>query len=99
MDFTNLTANVIILVVTYAFIELYKVVFKTETAKNLIPIVALVIGAVLGGVGYAVIPDYIVATDYVSAVIVGGFSGLSATGSNQIVKQLKKMFDSLRSGE
>lgn len=99
MDFTNLTANIIILVITYVLIELYKTVFKGETSKNLIPIIALTIGGVLGVLGYRFLPEYITATDYVMAVIVGGFSGLSATGGNQIVKQLKKMFDDMRTGE
>ena len=45
-----------------------------------------VIMAVLGAVGMGVIPDF-PATDYITAVAVGMFNGLSATGVNQVLKQ------------
>ena len=99
MDFTNLTANVLILIVTYILMEMYKLIFKGETAKNIIPVIALTTGAVLGVLVYKFLPEYITAADYVTAVIAGGFSGLSATGGNQIIKQLKKMFDEMRTEE
>ena len=37
-------------------------------------------------VGMGVIPDF-PATDYITAVAVGMFNGLSATGVNQVIKQ------------
>ena len=36
--------------------------------------------------GMGVIPDF-PATDYITAVAVGMFNGLSATGVNQVIKQ------------
>ena len=51
-----------------------------------IPVIMAIIGGVLGAVGMGVIPDF-PATDYITAVAVGMFNGLSATGVNQIIKQ------------
>lgn len=45
-----------------------------------------VIGGILGAVGMGVIPDF-PASDYITAVAVGMFNGLSATGVNQVIKQ------------
>lgn len=51
-----------------------------------IPVIMAVIGGILGAVGMGVIPNF-PATDYITAVAVGMFNGLSATGVNQIIKQ------------
>lgn len=51
-----------------------------------IPVIMAVIGGILGAVGMGVIPDF-PATDYITAVAVGMFNGLSATGVNQVIKQ------------
>ena len=51
-----------------------------------IPVIMAVIGGILGAVGKGVITDF-PATDYITAVAVGMFNGLSATGVNQIIKQ------------
>lgn len=51
-----------------------------------IPVIMAIIGGVLGAVGMGVIPDF-PATDYITAVAVGMFNGLSATGVNQVIKQ------------
>ena len=54
-----------------------------------IPVIMAVIGGILGAVGMGVIPDF-PATDYITAVAVGMFNGLAATGVNQLYKQSKK---------
>ena len=45
-----------------------------------------VIGGILGAVGMGIIPDF-PASDYITAVAVGMFNGLAATGVNQVYKQ------------
>ena len=50
-----------------------------------IPVIMAVIGGILGAVGMGVIPDF-PATDYITAVAVGMFNGLSSTGGNQVIK-------------
>lgn len=54
-----------------------------------IPIIVGFCGAVLGVVGSLVMPDF-PAGDILTAIAVGIVSGLSATGVNQIYKQLFK---------
>ena len=51
-----------------------------------IPVIMAVIGGILGAVGMGVIPDF-PTSDYITAVAVGMFNGLSATGVNQVIKQ------------
>ena len=51
-----------------------------------IPVIMAIIGGILGAVGMGVIPDF-PASDYITAVAVGMFNGLSATGVTQVIKQ------------
>ena len=51
-----------------------------------IPIICGFSGLLLGVVRMLVMPDY-PANDYMTASAIGAFSGLAATGVNQIVKQ------------
>lgn len=52
-----------------------------------IPIICAVAGIPLGIAGMYIMPEF-PATDVITAAAVGAFSGLSATGVNQIKKQL-----------
>jgi len=78
----------------YGLVELYKLLVKNS--KNdiwlkLIPVIALVVGGLLGIALFYIAPQLIVAGNVYIALIVGMCSGLSATGTNQIFKQLKKI--------
>lgn len=55
-----------------------------------IPIICGTVGAVLGVVIFLTIPNFIPAENWAVAIAIGIVSGLSATGVNQIVKQLKE---------
>ena len=57
---------------------------------DFIPVICGACGALLGPVGYFVIPGF-PATDVMTAVSVGIVSGLAATGANQIIKIVKKL--------
>ena len=83
----------IIVSITYIFIEIYKRLFAKGREKWLavIPIISLILGGVLGIAIFYVEPSIIVANTWYYALIVGAVSGLSATGGNQIFKQLKKI--------
>lgn len=59
----------------------------TSLDNKWIPIICAVVGAVLGVVGMYAMPEF-PATDIINAVAVGIVSGLSATGINQVVKQM-----------
>ncbi|MCD2493749.1 phage holin family protein [Lacrimispora sp. NSJ-141] len=60
----------------------------TPLDNKWLPVICGILGGVLGIVGLQVIPDF-PAGDYITAVAVGIVSGLAATGSNQVFKQLK----------
>lgn len=79
--------------ITYGVIELYKkfIVKGNEKLSNLIPLIALLIGGIMGVVLFYIAPDLIIADSVYTALIVGLCSGLSATGTNQIFKQLNKL--------
>ena len=54
-----------------------------------IPIVCGLVGGILGVIGMFGIADF-PASDYLTAIAIGIVSGLSATGVNQIFKQIGK---------
>lgn len=71
----------------------YGVGFACKTFPKIpderIPVIMLLVGGILGAIGMGIIPDF-PATDYITAVAVGMFNGLTATGINQLYKQSKK---------
>ena len=75
-----------IIVICYLLSQGVKV---TPLDNKYIPIICGVIGGVLGVVAMFIVPDF-PATDYLMATAIGIVSGLSATGINQIYKQLSK---------
>ena len=64
--------------------------FKNETLDRFIPDICGVLGAILGIVIYLTIPNFIPAENWFVALCIGIVSGLSATGINQIFKQIKE---------
>lgn len=77
--------------VVYWVINIIKyAVGNSEKFKKFIPIVAAVLGAVCGVVCYFAIPSIVPAENLLVAIVIGGASGLTATGANQVVKQLTK---------
>lgn len=64
--------------------------FKNEKLDSFIPDIVGVVGAILGLVIFLTIPNFIPADNWAVAIAIGIVSGLSATGINQIYKQLKK---------
>lgn len=62
---------------------------RTQFKDNWLPVLCGVTGGVLGIVGFYLMPDF-PASDILTAIAVGIESGLAATGSHQIYKQLSK---------
>ena len=79
----------------FSILEAYKyAAARTKHAAKLIaviPIIAAAIGAAFGIVLFFAWPSSIAAADAFTAVLIGAASGLSATGANQIYKQLHKL--------
>ena len=64
---------------------------KTEKFKdNFIPVVMVFLGAALGVVSFYIAPGLVNAPDIISAVAIGFMSGMTATGINQLYKQIKE---------
>jgi len=77
--------------VVYWVINLIKyAVGENETFKKFIPLIAAGLGAVCGVICYYAIPSIVPAENLLVAIVIGGASGLTATGANQVVKQLTK---------
>ena len=87
VEFTSIP---IIVVLCYIIGEIYKVIFrKKKEAKKLIPIVMAIVGGILGILIYLTNPEIIFKAENIwIAIVVGIASGESATGTNQIIKQI-----------
>ena len=91
MEYLNLISVPAIATAVYLLIEVLKKVFNNnEKFLRFIPLISLTIGVIAGIICYFFIPSIIPAPNIVVAIIIGGASGLTATGTNQIVKQLSK---------
>lgn len=80
----------IIVVCCYIVGELYKLLFKkNQDFYKLIPIFVAIIGGILGVIIYLTNPEIIYdASNIWQALFIGMVSGISSTGTNQIIKQL-----------
>ena len=86
----NFTAVPIIVICCYLCGEIYKAIFHNNTnAYRFIPIVTSVMGGILGVVIFLTNLEVILdAPNIWIALGVGIVSGASATGANQIIKQI-----------
>ena len=91
MELLNVSSVPAIATIVYWTINLIKyAVDGKESFKRLIPILSAALGGAIGIIAYYAIPGVVPADNVLIALIVGGASGLSATGTNQIFKQLSK---------
>jgi len=74
-----------IVVISYMITETFKMFIN----KKYLPIVAGISGCILGILSFVLQIDIMPADDIITAAAIGIISGLAATGSNQIFKQLK----------
>lgn len=92
MDVYNIMCVPVIVILCYLIIEAIKtIVDKDSKIKELLPIISAFIGGMLGVLIYIFVPEAITSKNAVEAIFVGLISGLGATGSNQIFKQIKKL--------
>lgn len=77
--------------IVYWVVNLIKYATKNnEKLMSFIPVIACSIGVVCGIIAFFVVPELILAKNVVYAAVIGGASGLSAVGFNQILKQIEK---------
>ena len=74
--------------IVYWVINLIKSVVSNEKFNRFIPLIATGLGVVFGVIAFFAIPSIIPAENIFVAIIIGGASGLTATGTNQVIKQL-----------
>ena len=86
MEIMGMTGVAAISVIAYMLGELVKV---TKLENKWIPVICGVSGGVLGAAGMYLMPEF-PAGDMVTAVAVGIVSGLAATGTNQMLRQIKE---------
>lgn len=80
----------VIAAIVYGIMTVYKNLLTAEKWRRLIPLWSAVLGVILGVVAYYVAPEIISADNILTAIEIGLFSGLGATGINQIYKQATK---------
>ena len=88
--FDFITVPIIVSVVYGGITLLKKAVKCHEKLMRFLPLIAAGLGAVLGIVAFFAMPEIIPASNAFVAILVGGASGLAATGCNQAIKQLLK---------
>ena len=88
-----------IVLIVYMIIEIIKICTKNEVVSKLFPAISCVLGMGLGILAFYLCPAVIPANNVLSAILIGGSSGLSATGTNQIIKQLTQKNDELKHDE
>ena len=71
---------------------------KNEKLNNFIPGICAVVGLILGLVSFFTIPNLVHADNWLTASVIGGFSGLAATGVNQVVKKIKTLISDGKEG-
>ena len=75
--------------IVYTIIDIVKTaVGGTEKFKRLIPLISCALGAIIGVIAYFCVPGVLETQNVLVAIVLGAASGLSATGTNQAVKQL-----------
>lgn len=91
MEYLQVISVPAIATIVYWTVNLIKHAVKSnETFKRFIPLISAGLGAILGLFCYYIVPEIILASNVLVAIITGGASGLSATGANQVIKQLSK---------
>lgn len=81
----------VITVIVYWIIALIKISVKgNENFCRFIPLIACALGAGCAIIAYFTVPEFLPTNNLVVAIVFGAASGLSATGTNQIFKQLGK---------
>ena len=86
---TEITTIPALAAIVYTIIDIAKTVLGgDERFKRFIPLIACVLGAGCGVVAFYCVPGVMETENLLVALILGAASGLSATGANQIGKQL-----------
>lgn len=90
-NFTEFATIPAIAAIVYTIIDITKTALGgTEKFARFIPLIACALGAIIGTVTFFCVPGVMETSNVLVAIVIGAASGLSATGTNQVVKQLTK---------
>lgn len=90
-ELLNVVSVPAIAAVVYWAVNLLKYTTKSnEKLLRFIPLISAVLGAGCGVVAFFFIPAIMPVDNVLVAIVYGGASGLTATGFNQIIKQIEK---------
>ena len=88
-NFTDITTIPALAAIVYTIIDITKTAMGgDERFKRFIPLIACILGAICGVVAFYFVPGVLDTQNLLVAIVLGAASGLSATGANQIGKQL-----------
>ena len=77
--------------IVYTIIDITKTAMGgTDKFNRFIPLISCALGAICGIVAFYCVPGVFDTQNLLVAIVLGAASGLSATGTNQAVKQLTK---------
>lgn len=100
LDIVNFLPIPAISLILYCIAEILKVtVLKNDTQRTMIPVVCALLGAVICVICFVVQPGLIPGDDVLTAAAEGIVSGLTATGANQVYRQIKNNINSVNSDE
>ena len=87
--FTEITTIPALAAIVYTIIDIAKTAMGgDEKFRRFIPLIACVLGAICGVVAFYFVPGVMDTQNLLVAIVLGAASGLSATCTNQVVKQL-----------
>ena len=90
-ELLNVASVPAIVAVVYWIVNLIKYTTKSnEKVLRFIPLISAGLGVICGVVCFFAVPQLLPTNNIVVALVLGGASGLTATGFNQIIKQMKK---------
>lgn len=89
----EILCSLTIMIGTYIFVEILKLIIRSKKFLNFVPLISGLTGLILAVVIFKLLPEISLYGDITTRMTNGFFNGLSATGINQINKQLKKLFN------
>ena len=89
--FNEITVIPALAAIVYTIIDIAKTAMGgDEKFKRFIPLISCALGAICGVIAFYFVPGVFETENLLVAIVLGASSGLSATGTNQAVKQLTK---------
>ena len=79
-----------IVAIVCTVMQMLKKTIANDKFNRFIPLISCLLGAICGVVAFYCVPGVFETQNLLVAIVLGAASGLSATGTNQIAKQLTK---------